>query len=353
MTATSRVPGARAKTAGRLAAAAIMAMTALGIGIGTAGAEPLKIRLSYIVPVSNWATILFQNRDLAKHLGKSYTFEPVHFQSTPTLIQALAAGQLEIANMGYTTFPLAVVNAGMKDLRIISDELQDGVPGYYTDQFMVRKDSPIKTVEDLKGKVLTSNGYGSGTDIPLRIMLAKHGLNDKRDVTIIEAPIPTMPAMLAEKKVDLIALPLPFTANPKVRANDRTLFTQADAMGITQLGMWVAREGFIEKHRAALNDFMEDALREERWYLDPANHAAAVKIAVAVSKIPAPVWNSWLFKKDGQNGDYYRNPAGKPDIAALQKAIDLQVKYGYLKQSIDVKKYVDFSLVDAASKRLK
>jgi ABC-type nitrate/sulfonate/bicarbonate transport system substrate-binding protein len=353
MTGKSQVARARAKAAGRLFAAALAAAMTVGLSAGAARAEPLKIRLSYIVPVSNWATILFQNRDLAKHLGKSYTFEPLHFQSTPTLIQALAAGQLEIANLGFTTMPLAVVNAGMKDLRIISDELQDGVPGYYSDEYMVRKDSPIKTVEDLKGKVLTSNGYGSGTDIPMRIMLAKHGLKDKGDVTIIEAPIPTMPAMLAEKKVDLIALPLPFTANPKVRAADRTLFTQGDAMGITQLGMWVAREGFIEKHRAALTDFMEDALREERWYLDPANHDAAVKIAVEVSKIPAPVWNSWLFKKDGMNGDYYRNPAGKPDIPALQKAIDLQVKYGYLKQSIDVKKYVDFSLVDAASKRLK
>ncbi len=346
-----RVAGSATKLCRAAAIAAGVLCVLLGAGL--ARAEPLKIRLSYIVPVSNWATILFQKPELAKHLGKSYTFEAIHFQSTPTLIQALASDQLEIANFGFTTFPLAVTNAGMKDLRIISDELQDGVPGYYSDEFMVRKDSPIKTVEDLKGKVLTSNGYGSGTDIPMRVMLAKHHLKDKGDVTVIESPIPTMPAMLAEKKVDLIALPLPFTANPKVREANRTLFTQGDAMGITQLGMWVAREGFIKKNRAAMLDFMEDALRAERWYLDPAHHEESVKIAVAVSKIPAPVWDSWLFKKDGMRGDYYRNPKGEPDIASLQKAIDLQVKYGYLKQSIDVKKYVDLSLVEDAAKRLK
>ena len=79
---------------------------------------------------------------------------------------------------------------------------------------MVRKDGPIKTFEDLKGKVIATNGAGSGTDIPLRVMLAKHGLQDKRDVTIIETQIPAMPAMLAEGKVELIVLPLPFTANP-------------------------------------------------------------------------------------------------------------------------------------------
>lgn len=331
----------------------VAALLALVLATGIAQAEPLKIRLSYIVPVSNWATILFQKPELAKHLDKSYSFEPVHFQSTPTQIQALAAGEIEIANLGFTSLPLAITNAGMSDLRVIADETEDGVPGYYSNEYTVLKDSPIHSVEDLKGKVLASNGFGSGTDIPLRIMLAKHKLNDKTDVTIIEVPIPTMGAMLNEHKVDLIAWVLPFTASPQAQATSRTLFTAGDAVGINQLGMWVARQGFIEKNRAALTDFMEDALRAERWYFDPANHAEAVTIAVAVSKIPAPVWDSWLFKKGGQNGDYYRNPAGEPDVASLQKVIDEQVKYGYLKQSIDVKNYVDLSLVEAAAKRLK
>ena len=152
-------------------------------------AEPVKIRQSYIVSVANWATILFAKPEMAKHLGKSYTFEPVHFQSTPTLIQALAANEIEVANLGFTSLPLAITNAKMNDLRIVADELQDGVPGWYSNEYMVRKDSPIKKVEDLKGKVLVTNGYGSGTDIPLRIMLAKHGISDKKDVNIIEAPM--------------------------------------------------------------------------------------------------------------------------------------------------------------------
>jgi NitT/TauT family transport system substrate-binding protein len=319
---------------------------------GAAARAQTEILLSYIVPVSNWATMLMQKKDLMKHEGKSYELSIIRFQGTPELITALATGQLEIANLGFTTLPLAVVNAGLSDLRIISDELQDGVPGYYSNEFMVRKDGPIHSWEDVKGKVVTSNVYGSGTDIPLRVMLAKHGLQDKRDVTIIEAPIPAMPAMLAEQKTDLVILPLPFTANPKVRAATRTLGTAADAVGVNQLGMWTARASVIEKNRAAFQDFMEDALRVERWYLDPKNHDGAVEAAMAVTKTPKQLWDSWLFKKDGQNGDYYRNPDGKPDIDALQKAIDLQVKYGFLKQTIDVKKYVDMSLMEEAVRRL-
>jgi NitT/TauT family transport system substrate-binding protein len=241
----------------------------------------------------------------------------------------------------------------MSDLRIISDELQDGVSGYYSNEFMVRKDGPIKTFDDLRGKILATNAYGSGTDVPLRIMLAKHNLQDKRDVTIIEAQIPAMPAVLADGKAELIVLPLPFTANPAVGAATRTIATVGDAVGINQLGMLVARQSFIDKNRAALADFMEDALRQIRWYLDPANHAEAVKIAASITKSAPERWDSWLFKKDGEMGDYYRNPDGKPNVEALQKVIDLQVQYGFLKQGIDVKKYVDLSLVEEAAKRLK
>jgi sulfonate transport system substrate-binding protein len=330
-----------------------IAAAVLVAGIGTARAEPVQIRLSFIVPVSNWATMLFKTPGLARHLGKSYTFQAVHYNNTTTLPIALAANELEIANFGFSSLPIAINNAGMSDLRIIADELHDGVPGYYSNQYLVLKDSPIKTVEDLKGKVLAAAGYGTGTDIPLRAMLAKHNMQDKRDVTIIEAQIPTMPAMLKDRKVDLIALPRPFTANPEVIATTRTLFTQADAMGVTQLAMWVARASFIEKNRAALTDFMEDALRQERWYLDPANHAEAVKIATELTKSPPDPWQSWLFKKDGQSGDYFHNPDGKLDLDALQQVIEAQVKLGFLKQTIDIRKYTDLSVVEEAAKRLK
>jgi sulfonate transport system substrate-binding protein len=236
---------------------------------------------------------------------------------------------------------------------VISDELQDGVPGYFSDEFVVLKDGPIKTVEDLKGKVLGVNAVGSGTDIPLRAMLRKHNLKDKTDLTIVEGPIPALPAMLYDHKIDLFPAVLPFSADPKLQAMTRTLFTQADAMGVTQLGMWAARAPFIAEHRAALVDFMEDALRQERWYFDPANHKEAVEIAAKVTKAPPAAFDSWLFEKKGEDGDYYRDPNGVPAIASIQSGIEEQQKLGLLKERIEVKNYVDLSLVEEAAKRLK
>jgi NitT/TauT family transport system substrate-binding protein len=105
------------------------------------------------------------------------------------------------------------------------------------------------------------NANAAGSDIAMGAMLRKHGLEDKRDYTVVEAPFPTMRAMLAEKKVDLIPAVLPFSADPELRKIGRTLFDTKDAVGVSQFSMWVARKRFIDKHRGALTDFMEDSLR--------------------------------------------------------------------------------------------
>ena len=106
----------------------------------------------------------------------------MRFGGSPPIIIALATGDLQIGHLAYSSWAVAVENAGMDDLRIIASEFQDGVPGYYSDEYFVLKDSPIRTIEDLRGKVLATNAAGSAVDIGLRAMLRKHGLDEKKDV---------------------------------------------------------------------------------------------------------------------------------------------------------------------------
>ncbi|HUC63015.1 MAG TPA: ABC transporter substrate-binding protein [Alphaproteobacteria bacterium] len=330
-------------------AAILFAAAGLALAVSApARAEPVKIRLSYVVPVANWSSLLLAKSDLMTHLGKSYTIESTHFQGTPPMIQALASGDLDIADLAYSSVALAIENAGMTDLRIIGDDFQDGVPGYYSDQYFVLKDGPVKTVADLKGKVLATNAAGSAVDIAMRAMLKRHGLEDKKNVTIIEAAFPNMKAMLIEHKVDLIPGVLPFSTDPGLLKVARPLFTQREAVGRTQMILWAAREPFLKKNHAAMVDFMEDCIRVFHWYLDPKNHDAAVKIAAEVSKRPAASFQGWLFTKK----DYYRNPNGLPDLKALQANVETQKKLGFIKTDIDVAKYADLGIAREAAKRL-
>ena len=244
------------------------------IGAGAANAEPLKIREGWVAP-GNWGSIWLQKKDLARHFSQSYVMEPVHYVGTPPMITALANNELEISNLAYSTLGIAIENAGLSDLRIVADEFQDGVAGYYSQEYMVLGDGPIQKVEDLKGKVVATNAAGSAVDVAMKAMLHKHGLEPNRDYTVIEAPFPAMKAMLAEHKVDIIPAVVPFSYDPELRNMARDLFVQRDAIGITDMIVWQARKPFIDKNRAAMVDFMEDTLRIVHWYTDPANHEAA------------------------------------------------------------------------------
>ena len=331
----------------RVGVTSLVALMLLGAGAARS-ADPVKIRMSYIVPVSNWGSMLVEKKDLARHLGKSYTVESIRFAGTPPMMTAIAAGELEIANLAYSTFPLAVQNANLDDLRVIADEFQDGVEGYATNEWAVLKDSPIKEIKELKGKVIATNSVGSAVDIAARAMLRKHGLEDKRDYTVIEAPFPTMKAMLQEKKVDLAPYVLPFNFDPQLQQIARPMFSSKDAVGVSQFIIWAARKSFIDKNRAAMVDFMEDMLRIERWFMDPANHKEVTEIAGKLMKAP-PERFDWLFTKK----DYYRNPDMIPNLDALQSNVNLTHELGFIKAPMDVRKYTDLSLVEEAAKRLK
>ena len=79
---------------------------------GASRAEPVKIRVSWIAPLSNWASLLMEKKDLARHMGQSYILEPVRYAGTPQMITALANNELEVADLAFATLPIAIRNAG-------------------------------------------------------------------------------------------------------------------------------------------------------------------------------------------------------------------------------------------------
>jgi sulfonate transport system substrate-binding protein len=334
----------------RFLKALLGALFAFPLALASAQAQqPLKVRIAWVVPVANSPTILYETPSNLKHKGKSYDIELIRFQGTPPMIQALAAGELDIALFAFSSFALAIQNANMEDLRVIADEAQEGVEGYFTSPYNVLADGPIKKVEDLKGKIVASVGPGAAVDIAMRAMLKRAGLEDKRDYTVVEAGFANMRAMLAEKKVDLIPSVLPFANDPELLKIARPLFTVKDAMqGPSEFVIWAARKPFLDKNKAAVSDLMEDSARALRFYMDPKNRAQFVEVATRVSKLPATAFTFSYTTKD-----LYRDPNFIPNLDTLQRAVDVQQDVGFLKAKLDVKKYADLSFVEEAARRLK
>jgi len=314
---------------------------------GVVQADPLKVRIGWIAMPASRAGYLTEKPELLKHYNQTYIVEPVHFSSTPAELTALAAGELDIAQFAFSSFATSIENAHLDDVRLIADEVEDGAQGYATTQFMVLKDGPVKTIEDLKGKVVATNGIGAGVDMAMRYILRRHGLEEKRDYTDVEVQFPNMRATLGDKKVDMVSAVLPFIYDPALQAIAHPLFKQGDEIGPAELLMWAARKPYIDKNHAALVDLMEDVLRVQRWYFDPANHVEAVQIAAKLTK-QRPESLDWVFSKR----DFYRNPDGAPDLKAVAANLEMMKSLGYLKTDIDVPQHADLSLVNEAAKRL-
>lgn len=310
-------------------------------------AAPLTIREGWVVSTT-FAPMIFSDPGILRHYGKSYVVAPIHFAGSSPELTALATGEADLITIAYATLPIAVENAHITDLRIVADGFQDGAKGYLSQPYLVRNDSGIKTVEDLKGKVIAVNQLGGAVDIAARAMLLRHGLVAGRDYTIVEAPFPVMAPMLMQKKVAMVSTVPPFLYAPALGTNAHALFTMRDAMGPSQLIMLAARASFLDKHRAALDDFFDDLVRGTRWMENPANRDKAIALAARFAKAPPQRLAGYFLT----GKDEYRDPNALPDIAAVQHNIDTERKIGLIKSGFDVAKYVDLSFVRRADARL-
>src|SRR3954468_19448074 len=101
-----------------------------------AEAQPVKLRIGWAITPAQMHPVIFANTSILKHYGKSYTVDLVYFRGSAPQITALAAGELQIAALAFSSFGLAIQNAKMTDIRLVGDLYQDGVPGYYTSEYL-------------------------------------------------------------------------------------------------------------------------------------------------------------------------------------------------------------------------
>ncbi len=187
-------------------AAAVALILAGMFGPAAALADPLPIRVGWVVTPGHLAPLIEalgkREAGVFKHLGQSYVLQTTRFQGTTPQIQAQAIGDLDVAALSTAALALAITNAKLEE-RVVADVVADGVEGFFTENYVVAADSPIKTIEDIKGKRIATNAIGSASDAAMRTMFRKHGIKDA-DFTTVETNFANMPAMLDGGKVDLI-----------------------------------------------------------------------------------------------------------------------------------------------------
>jgi sulfonate transport system substrate-binding protein len=227
---------------------ALAALLAAGFA-ANASADPVRLRIGWaqvptqITPLV--AELAKTHAALFPNLNRTYTYEPVRFQGSPPQIQAFAAGEVEIVAFGPSALALCVTNAHL-DPRVVADIAQDGgSKGYYMTWWAVRKESPIKSLADMKGHTAIVNAKGASTDMFLRQTLRRNGVADS-DFTELEADFTNMLPMLEAGKGDIAPVMAQFNHDFQATGRYRSLFTTTDAVGgDDQVLFWAMRAEFI------------------------------------------------------------------------------------------------------------
>ncbi|WP_088347899.1 MULTISPECIES: ABC transporter substrate-binding protein [Rhodomicrobium] len=328
-------------------AAAFTALSLSSFTAPRAQADPVKIRIGWSTMPGHMIPVLYSKPEILKHYGKSYTVEPIRFRGSSPQITAMAANEIDMAAFSPLVLALAVNNARL-DVKAVADIIQDGVGEYHSETFLVRADSGITKVEDMKGKRIGTNAIGSASDTAIRAMFRNKKMQDKRDFTMVEVAFPNIPAMLDERKIDMGTVLQPMSDQLLATGKYKTLFTAKEAMGPSQLVFLAANGKFLKDNKTALMDFFEDHVRAVRWFTDRANRTEAVKI-VADFMQQSPDTLPHLFTKN----DYFRDPYMFPNVKTLQDSIDVAVELALAPKGLKVDPdYVDLSFVQEAKKRI-
>jgi len=220
------------------------------------------------------------------------------------------------------------------DIKIVSDN----VLTIAEFAWMVKKDSPIKTIKDLKGKKI---GYTNprSTSQALAILLLQKAGYKPEDATLVKTGgFGPMLAALDLDQIDVAAVTEPLWS--KVKDKYRVLITGAEALPPLDNVVGMATGDAIKNR----GDFIRAVIRARRRAVqfmidhpDEAGDLVAKDFNITPEVARSAVRN--LTKSYTQGIPYWGN--GQIHLAGMKRIIEVQKSVGALEGDIDITKMID------------
>jgi NitT/TauT family transport system substrate-binding protein len=173
-------------------------------GLGSASAQETTVKIGIARSTSNAAELMAQKRGYFEQAGIKLQWDDI--DTTANVIALLAQDQYNIVAGGISA---GIFNALEKNLPITM--LADRVSTPIGHNLMLRPDlkDTVKSLKDLKGKVVASNGQGSVSTYEIGKMLEREGLT-VADVDLKIMPFTQMGIAFRNKAVDAALVIPPF-----------------------------------------------------------------------------------------------------------------------------------------------
>ena len=194
------------------------------------------------------------------------TVKWVEFPAGPQLLEGLNVGAVDVGYVGEAP-PVFAQAAGAKFVYIGNDPAAPEA-----EAIVVAKDSPIRSVADLKGKKVALN-KGSNVHYLLVKALEKHGLK-YADIQPVFLPPADARAAFERGAVDAWAIWDPFLAAVEKQSGARIL---VDGRGVVNnYAFYLAERGYAEKYPQVLRALFDDTVEQAQWLKANPRQAAAV-----------------------------------------------------------------------------
>ncbi|WP_128561374.1 ABC transporter substrate-binding protein [Methylobacterium crusticola] len=303
-------------------------------GLSTARAEEATtLRVGWTIPAEEAKYWMMRRPAAFPGLGTRYTIEWVQFQGTAPMTQALAAGALDCATQSPLALAQGAVEGGLK-ADIVAQHVSEK-PGSFSVYWAVRKDSPIRTPADLKGKTVGINTLGSGIYGPMALLLRRSGLDASRDIKLVEIAFPLSEDAIRSGRVDAAVMNQPFAARAEARGDIRRLFALSEQQPDIVHILEACRKDFVARNPNLVRTYVRALTAGMRMAL--ADRPETLKVVSEVMKAPVAVLDTYLLK----DNDFARDPGARPDFAAIQRMYDTYAETGLLPRRLDAEEFHD------------
>src|SRR3954452_8732463 len=305
----------------------IVAALLLASACGSVAKAQDTIRVGWTIPAEESKYWMMRRPEKFPNLGKGYKIEWSQFQGTSPMTQALIAGALDCATQG--VLPIAQsMDKGTLATYVIAQHVGEK-PGSFSVYWAVKDDSPIKKVEDLKGKTVGISIIGGGTQGPFNLMLKRHGLDPDKDIKLVEVSFSLSEDALRQDRVDAVNMNQPFAARAEAKGGIRKLFALEEAVPNIVHIVEACRKDFVDKNPELVKQYVKDITAGLKMAL--ANREETMKVVSEITKAPVAVLDTYLLKSN----DFAREPGAAPNYAAIQAMFDVYTNEKMIEKKLD------------------
>ena len=298
--------------------------------------EKRKITVAYL-PVTCQLTCPVTDY-ISKYSLSGEMFLPKMFQGFPEIKEALISNRVQAA---FVVAPLAIA--------LVSQ----GVPikvvylGHrYGSAVVVRKDGPIKTFADMRGRTIAIPSRFSDERLLLFRAMKVYGIKPD-EIKMVEMAPPDVSSALAAHAIDAFVMGEPFPSQAEIGGFGRVLFQAREYWPDYMSCILVVRQDLIDKRPEVVQTLVDGIARSGLWLDTSKPHREDASDFVGrfyYNQKPALL--RWALTKPLDRVVYSQLAPRKADFDLVR---DLMIETGVLKKKIEFSEYTDTRFSDNAS----